>query len=278
MYKYLSMILVITLISCNKPYSKEKEVVEEVPKPTISEPVVGVEVTTESGLKYIDNVLGTGDLPKAGDKVKVHYTGTLEDGTKFDSSHDRNKPFEFSLGLGQVIKGWDEGIATMKPGGKRKLIIPSELGYGERGSGKLIPSGATLIFDVELLEIIVAFVDTDFLLPGREDNTVSGLRMIIHKEGNGEKPRAGQTVSVHYTGLLETGKKFDSSHDRGRPFKFPLGQGRVIKGWDEAIALMSKGEKRTLVIPPELGYGSQDKRRIPPNSTLIFEVELVDFQ
>ena len=278
MYKYLSMILVITLISCNKPYSKEKEVVEEVPKLTNNEPVVGVEVTTESGLKYIDNVLGTGDLPKAGDKVKVHYTGTLEDGTKFDSSHDRNKPFEFSLGLGQVIKGWDEGIATMKPGGKRKLIIPSELGYGERGSGKLIPSGATLIFDVELLEIIVAFVDTDFLLPGREDNTESGLRMIIHKEGNGEKPRAGQTVSVHYTGLLETGKKFDSSHDRGRPFKFPLGQGRVIKGWDEAIALMSKGEKRTLVIPPELGYGSQDKGRIPPNSTLIFEVELVEFQ
>lgn len=272
------MILVITLISCNKPYSKEKEVVEEVSKLTINEPVVGVEVTTESGLKYIDNVLGTGDLPKAGDKVKVHYTGTLEDGTKFDSSHDRNKPFEFSLGLGQVIKGWDEGIATMKPGGKRKLIIPSELGYGERGSGKLIPSGATLIFDVELLEIIVAFVDTDFLLPGREDNTESGLRMIIHKEGNGEKPRAGQTVSVHYTGLLETGKKFDSSHDRGRPFKFPLGQGRVIKGWDEGIALMSKGEKRTLVIPPELGYGSQDKGRIPPNSTLIFEVELVDFQ
>ena len=278
MYKYLSMILVITLISCNKPYSKEKEVVEEVSKLTINEPVVGVEVTTESGLKYIDNVLGTGDLPKAGDKVKVHYTGTLEDGTKFDSSHDRNKPFEFSLGLGQVIKGWDEGIATMKPGGKRKLIIPSELGYGERGSGKLIPSGATLIFDVELLEIIVAFVDTDFLLPGREDNTESGLRMIIHKEGSGEKPRAGQTVSVHYTGLLETGKKFDSSHDRGRPFKFPLGQGRVIKGWDEGIALMSKGEKRTLVIPPELGYGSQDKGRIPPNSTLIFEVELVDFQ
>ena len=278
MYKYLSMILVITLISCNKPYSKEKEVIEEVPKPTINEPVVGDEVTTDSGLKYIVEVFGTGELPKAGDKVKVHYTGTLEDGTKFDSSHDRNKPFEFSLGLGQVIKGWDEGIAAMKPGGKRKLIIPSELGYGERGAGKLIPPGATQIFDVELLEIIKAFIDTDFSLPGREDNTESGLRMIVHKEGNGEKPSAGQTVSVHYTGLLETGKKFDSSHDRGRPFKFPLGQGRVIKGWDEAIALMSKGEKRTLIIPPDLGYGSQDKGRIPPNSTLIFEVELVDFQ
>ena len=272
------MILAIILISCNKPYDKENKIVEETQNTTINEPVVGEEVTTESGLKYIVEVFGTGELPKAGDKVKVHYTGTLEDGTKFDSSHDRNKPFEFSLGLGQVIKGWDEGIAAMKPGGKRKLIIPSELGYGERGAGKLIPPGATLIFDVELLEVMEVFIDTDFSLPGREDNTESGLRMIVHKDGNGEKPSAGQTVSVHYTGLLETGKKFDSSHDRGSPISFPLGQGRVIKGWDEAIALMSKGEKRTLIIPPYLGYGSQDKGRIPPNSTLIFEVELVDFQ
>ena len=85
-------------------------------------------------------------------------------------------------------------------------------------------------------------------------------------------------MNVHYTGLLETGFKFDSSHDRGKPFSFPLGLGRVIKGWDEAIALMSKGEKRTLIIPPELGYGSRSKGKIPSNSTLIFEVELIDFQ
>ena len=118
----------------------------------------------------------------------------------------------------------------------------------------------------------------DFSLPGRDEKTESGLSMIIHKDGNGERPRTGQRVQVHYSGMLEDGTKFDSSIDRGQPFSFPLGQGRVIKGWDEAIALMSKGEKRTLIIPPEIGYGAQDKGPIPANSTLIFEVELVDFK
>ena len=117
----------------------------------------------------------------------------------------------------------------------------------------------------------------DFSLPGREEITNSGLRMIIHKNGNGQIPRFGQTVEVHYSGMFEDGSKFDSSIGK-HPYAFGLGKGKVIKGWDEAIALMSKGEKRTLIIPPELGYGSQGKGRIHPNSTLIFEVELVDFQ
>ncbi|ARV57896.1 peptidylprolyl isomerase [Nostocales cyanobacterium HT-58-2] len=110
-------------------------------------------VTTPSGLKYIDLVEGTGATPKTEQTVVVHYTGTLEDGTKFDSSRDRNRPFSFKLGVGQVIKGWDEGLSTMKVGGRRQLIIPSELGYGARGAGGVIPPNATLIFDVELLKI-----------------------------------------------------------------------------------------------------------------------------
>jgi peptidylprolyl isomerase len=112
-------------------------------------------VTTPSGLKYRDEVVGTGAAPTAGQSVSVHYTGWLDEngkpGKKFDSSRDRGQPFSFPLGQGRVIRGWDEGVATMKIGGRRTLIIPADLGYGARGAGGAIPPGATLIFDVELL-------------------------------------------------------------------------------------------------------------------------------
>jgi FKBP-type peptidyl-prolyl cis-trans isomerase len=109
------------------------------------------EVTTESGLKYSDVAVGNGREAMLGDTATVHYTGWLTDGKKFDSSVDRKEPFSFRVGAGQVIKGWDEGVAGMKIGGKRKLTIPPQLGYGPRGAGGVIPPNATLIFDVELL-------------------------------------------------------------------------------------------------------------------------------
>lgn len=112
------------------------------------------QTTTPSGLIYDDVMVGSGEEATRGQTVSVHYTGWLTDGTKFDSSKDRNEPFEFPLGAGYVIRGWDEGVQGMRVGGVRKLTIPPELGYGARGAGGVIPPNATLVFEVELLEIL----------------------------------------------------------------------------------------------------------------------------
>ncbi len=135
------------------------DLVMEIELVSVSEPQVKTEVdeadftTTASGLKYFDLKAGTGVSPQSGQTVVVHYTGWLEDGTQFDSSVDRGTPFSFALGTGAVIPGWDEGVASMKVGGKRQLVIPADLAYGETGSGATIPPNATIIFEVELLEI-----------------------------------------------------------------------------------------------------------------------------
>jgi FKBP-type peptidyl-prolyl cis-trans isomerase len=110
-------------------------------------------ITTDSGLKYSDLKVGTGDKAKKGDTVEVHYTGWLKNGKKFQSSRDLGKPYSFQLGAGRVIKGWDEGVAGMKVGGKRTLIIPPNMGYGSRGAGSDIPPNSTLLFEVELLDV-----------------------------------------------------------------------------------------------------------------------------
>jgi peptidylprolyl isomerase len=130
------MIVGILLLGCESKVTKEAK-----------------EITTPSGLKYTDLKVGKGMEAKQGDIVVVHYTGWLEDNTKFDSSKDRGTPFEFRLGEGRVIKGWEEGVVGMKVGGKRKLVIPPELGYGETGVPGVIPSNAKLIFEIELLKI-----------------------------------------------------------------------------------------------------------------------------
>jgi peptidylprolyl isomerase len=130
------------------PAETPAETVEGGPPEVSGEPTV-----TESGLQYIDIEVGTGDTPQPGQTVEVDYTGWLADGTKFDSSLDRGQPFSFPIGTGQVIDGWDEGVASMKVGGKRRLIIPPELAYGEAGYPGVIPANAELIFDVELLAI-----------------------------------------------------------------------------------------------------------------------------
>jgi peptidylprolyl isomerase len=216
---------------------------------------------TVGELQKTDVKVGTGDEAKPGDYVEVHYTGTLKDGKKFDSSKDRNEPFQFRLGAGEVIKGWDQGVAGMKVGGQRKLVIPPELGYGAGGTPDgTIPPNAELHFDVELLRVL-------------------RVNITEEKEGTGPAAKKGDTVSVHYTGTFKDGTKFDSSRDRGQPITFRLGTGRVIKGWDMGIDGMKVGGKRKLVIPYELAYGEQGRPpKIPPKAELHFDVELVGIQ
>lgn len=144
---------VSSLIPANSTLVMEIELLEATAPRTTSEVDEADYTTTESGLKYYDLVPGTGETPEAGQTVVVHYTGWLEDGTQFDSSLDRGQPFSFQLGAGNVIPGWDEGVSTMKVGGKRQIVVPPDLGYGDQGAGAVIPPGATLIFEVELIEV-----------------------------------------------------------------------------------------------------------------------------
>ena len=257
------------------PLQNEAAAETKADKPIIQEDNM---TTTESGLQYQILAEGPGQKAEAGSFVSVHYTGTLEDGTKFDSSLDRGEPIIFPLGQGRVIPGWDEGIALLNVGGKARLIIPPELGYGERGASGVIPPNATLIFEVELVDVIsgtpAEVAEADYT------STDSGLKYADLNAGTGESPQPGNQVIVHYIGWLEDGTMFDSSLNRGQPFAFPLGQGQVIQGWDEGVASMKVGGKRQLIIPPELGYGERGAGggAIPPNATLIFEVELLGVQ
>ena len=243
------------------------------------------------GVRYRDIKEGEGEPCPAGAKVKIHYTGWLSNGTVFDSSKDRGEPATFELG--GLIEGWQEGIPGMKRGGIRKLVIAPEKGYGSQdtGNGK-IPANSTLIFEVELLDFSPgpksrrSPIPTDLTrlsdgtLPNAEDAGLkpigdSGLRYRDLKEGDGPVVKAGDRVTVDYIGWRHSdGGLFDSSFQGPRAFTTSLAD--VVPGWQQGIPGMKVGGIRKLVIPPELAYGSRGAGDdIPPNATLVFEVEVL---
>jgi FKBP-type peptidyl-prolyl cis-trans isomerase len=239
------------------------------------------EIVTETGLKIEIIEEGKGAYPETGDLVSVHYTGSLaSNGEVFDNSYDVGRPFEFPLGKGRVIQGWDEGIAKLNVGTKAKLIIPANLAYGDKDNGP-IPANSDLIFVVELMDVKSApkpilheVFDT---LSSEKIITNSGLVCHIISRGDGPNVQAGSNVRVHYYGYLtENNQKFDSSFERGEPISLQVGAGQVIPGWEEGLALLQQGDKAKLIIPSGLAYGDQGIQGvIPGGAELAFDVQIM---
>jgi FKBP-type peptidyl-prolyl cis-trans isomerase len=225
-------------------------------------------VTTKSGLASKVLQAGTGTTkPVLTDIVTVHYTGWTTDGKMFDSSVPAGKPVTFPLN--RLIKGWGEGVPLMVAGEKRRFWIPQALAYnGQPGR----PAGM-LVFDIELVDVAPSpsVPPADVAAPPADaKRTASGLAYKSLRPGDGKnRPSAGSSVTVHYTGWTTDGKMFDTSVDKGQPITFALNE--VIQGWTEGVQLMSVGEKMRFWIPERLAY----KGERPPRGTLVFDVELL---
>lgn len=241
--------------------------------PTVEGPMT----ETDSGLKVIEITPGDGATPQVGDIISMNILGMLDDGTVFADTVSEGAPITAMATETDLFPGWLEGLLLMKEGGKSRLIIPSDLAFGEAGIQGLIPAGATITMDVELLSVMPPPVPT-VVDAADLTTTDSGLQYFDIVDGEGEMPLDGQDVVVEYTAWLQDGEEYiASSSATGEPLTFTLGSDMgVFPGWDEGVSTMKPGGKRYLVIPPELALGEQGGGRIPPNSTLIMEVELLE--
>lgn len=236
--------------------------------------------TTGSGLQFAILDQGDGEQASPGQVVEVHYTGWLEDGNSFDSSVDRGQTFSFALGQGMVIPGWDEGIAMLNVGDKARLIIPSDLAYGEAGRPG-IPPDSTLIFDVELISISEGAPESPAEVdPADYVVTDSGLQYFDLVQGDGPALEEGQLAIMHFSVWLDDGSFVDSSLNRGQPIPMIVGGGQNIPGWEEGLMGMNVGGVRQIIIPAELAFGEEGAGGglIPPNATLVLELEVTEVQ
>ncbi len=250
--------------------------------------------TTASGIKYVDNKPGTGDSAKMGDLLTVDYSAWIvKDNSdlfgNWENNPDKMKNLFFStdsirqskrfvLGTNMLVKGCDEGLVGMKVGGTRTMVIPAELAYGKEGADN-IPPNTDIRLKVKLLNSKKAIQSSEWWYDSSKvQSTKMGLKYIILQDGKGPAPTEGQSVIINYSGFLSNGKKFDSSIDREEAVQFIIGKNQVIPGLEDGIKLMNKGAKAVIIIPPSLAYGDRDMGVIPPNSTLIFDVELLNVE
>jgi len=207
---------------------------------------------------------GTGTEIEVGQTLITSYVGRFADGTQFDSSDELGEDWVFTLGVGQVLKGWDQGLVGMRVGGTRRLEIPSHLAFGRSGQcfsdgTCAVPPNTDVVYDVTVIDIFDEVIVEDLV------------------EGDGEVAEVNDVLFVEYTGQLRNGDVFDSTNLTGTVFQFTLGRGSVIPGWDQGIPGMKEGGTRELVIPPILAYGPYGAgSAVPPFAVLIFRIELVE--
>jgi len=292
----------LKLLSVDNPQSLMKKEQDDLAK-YLKDKNITVQPTA-SGLYYIETVAGKGTKIDTASWVSVHFKVSLLDGKQLFSSYDRGEPVAFEYGKHFDTKGVEEAIGMMKKGGKATVIVPSKLAFGESGRGGVVPPFASIVYEVEIVNVQTkaehektvadekkkadealkknkAEESMNLSKYLKEKNitvkpTPSGIYYIEKVKGTGARAAAGKIVKVHYTGTLLNGTKFDASRDRNQPYEFTLGQGQVIKGWDEGIALMNVGGKATLIVPSSMAYGERSMGSIPPYSTLVFDVELMD--
>jgi peptidylprolyl isomerase len=225
-------------------------------------------VTTESGLRYHDFEVGTGAAVNDKGFVEFRFAGWLKDGTFWQGTSALSPPRKLPV-AGSGFAGWSEGIAGMKVGGRRLLIIPPALAFGERGMPG-VPPNSTIVMEVTIADFI--YREIPATRPEDEIETESGLRYADLVVGDGPSPEVGGRVIVEYAGWVEDGRMFSTSALSGGQTTIELT--RVVPGWAEGVGSMKVGGKRKLIIPPELAYGERGGRGIPPNATLTFEVAL----
>ncbi len=245
-----------------------------------------------SGLEYADDSLGTGRTAKNGDLISIHFdawiikdsTNLFNDWTKdstrlassIGGSRLYGRPVKLVLGKNAFINGIDGGIEGMKVGGYRTIIVPAKLAYGDKGFGP-IPPNSSLKFQVQLLEAKDAIVVKQWEVDSTKyKKTKDGLKYVIIEPGEGAAIDSGDVVTLHYSVFLLNGKKSDSSVERDEPLVFPYKLQKFIPGFSEGIGLLKKGGKAKLIVPPDLAYGSKGNNIIPPNSTLIFDIQILN--
>ena len=293
----------ITLLSVDSPEAMMKKEIQDIVK-YIADKKVTV-APSVSGVYFIEQAKGNGIKIDSGTWVTANFKVSLIDGKQIFSSADRGEPMVFEFGKRFDTRGFAEGVGQMLKGGKATIVVPSKMAFGETGNPKagILPY-TPVVYDVEIVDVQSKAdhdkqqaadkkkkelqletnkkQETNLMQKYLKDHninakpTATGLIYVEKVKGTGAKAVAGKTVKVHYTGTLLNGTKFDSSRDRNKPYDFPLGQGQVIKGWDEGIALMNVGGRATLIIPSGIAYGAEDKGVIPPYSTLVFDVELLE--